>query len=616
MLTPDFLWHAADKVVEIWEKFNVWAILDICRRIMDAGGHMTASAEWQIYKMEQSGMARDDIMKAMRRVTKLSEEEVQRIFEEAAVESHGNDADIFAEAGAQTEPLNTKAARDAMQTFYEQTNGELSNFTRTTANAAQRIYIEACDNAFLKVRSGLMSQDQAIREAIEAAAADGLYVTYPSGHRDTVEVAVRRAVTTGVNRAALQLTIDECERQGTNYVIVSSHLGARVHDTNPIANHAGWQGQVYMIKPRQRGFWGALGKFADIIRHQNYPLLREATGYPDDPLGLGGYNCRHSMYPYIPGITKNHMTQYDSEENRKAYELSQEQRKREREIRRTKRELEGAKLCGDTEKARELQARLKRQQADYRDFCSRNGLQENFERTYTADIAKGIKARKKISAGASALSGRKVSGLIGKTESSDTTEAKEELAQTEKIANNPEFRPVPKGRKIVTLRRWGRKWEEKLSPEEIATVRQYIFEPEVAKENRLFSKLNRMMLGIISPSPELEKARDLLSSALHKSPIPEDVVVFRGSKYDFTNGAKEGAIGDIVQFLSTSGREMGAFRKGVMFEIHVRAGVYAGYLEGLAPGGFKEQRELLIDYGQHYRVISRLEDKIVVEVTR
>lgn len=410
MLLPGFLGHIADKAVELWEQLNLFAIRDICRRIADAGNHMTASAEWQIYKMEQSGMSRDAIMRAVSRVMKLSDEEVRRIFEEAAIESHNNDADVFTEAGVQPEPFGTEQAGKSMQVYYEQTNNELRNYTRTTALQSQQIFINACDGAFLAVQSGLKSSAEAIRDAIDDAARDGLYVHYPSGHRDTVEVAVRRAVMTGVNRAALQMTVDECQRTGTNYVIVSSHLGARVSDSNPIADHAGWQGKVYRLSNERESFWGKLKGFLPFLRGRKYPLLREATGYPDDPLGLGGYNCRHSMYPYIPGVTENHMKQFDPEKNRKAFEDSQRQRAMEREIRKKKRQVEGLKAAAEASEGEQLEAieellkKRKKELADltakYRQFCKDNGLSENLERTYIAKRIRGLAKSAKYDTGA------------------------------------------------------------------------------------------------------------------------------------------------------------------------------------------------------------------------
>ena len=394
-LLPGFLFHAADPAVELWENLNVYAVKDISRRIADAQNHMTASAEWEIYKLQQAGMTREAIQKATQKLLGISDEEVKNIFEEAVMTSHGTDADLYAAAGVRPEPFNTELARKQLQVYYEQTNGEMRNFTLTTADQAQQTYINACDGAFMAIQSGVVSPEEAIRQAIDDVASDGLYVTYPSGHKDTIEVAVRRAVQTGVNRASLQYTMDECDRMGTNYVLVSSHLGARVSDTNPIANHFGWQGKVYKLHPGRPGFIGKLQRFWEKMRRRDYPLLRDATGWPDDPLGLGGYNCRHSAYPYIPGVTENHMRQYDEKENREAYDASQKQRAMERRMRKAKRVIEGEKSALNSatpetaevlrESLRNHENALQDQLKEYRKFCEEKKLAPMMERTYTAN---------------------------------------------------------------------------------------------------------------------------------------------------------------------------------------------------------------------------------------
>lgn len=381
MLLPNYLQHVADAVVALWEQLNLFAVKDIARRITDAGDHMTASADWQKYKMEQAGQAAAEIRKEVKRITNLSDADVKKIFEESMLTSYENDSKVFEAAGAKPQPFNTKEAQKLLKALYDQTNGELHNFTRTMPNASQQIYIKACDDALMRVSSGLQSKEQAIQEAIEKAAADGLYITYPSGHRDTVEVAVRRAVTTGVNQASLKMCVNECETVGTNYVIVSSHLGARTGDTQH-GNHAGWQGQVYRLKDRKKGFWGMFEHLADMAKGRDYPLLEEATGYPTDPTGLGGYNCRHNMMPFFPGVSENHMKQYGAEENAEAYENSQKQRAKERDLRKRRRVIEADKAAGID--CKEEQAAYKEKLDEYNDFCKKNGLTPALERTYTA----------------------------------------------------------------------------------------------------------------------------------------------------------------------------------------------------------------------------------------
>lgn len=85
MLHPDFLAHVADKAVALWEKLNIFAARDMARRIADAENHMTASADWQKYKMEQAGQSAEEIRKEIRKTLPLSEKQVKEIFEEATL---------------------------------------------------------------------------------------------------------------------------------------------------------------------------------------------------------------------------------------------------------------------------------------------------------------------------------------------------------------------------------------------------------------------------------------------------------------------------------------------------------------------------------------------------
>lgn len=96
--------------------------------------------------------------------------------------------------------------------------------------------------------------------------------------------------------------------------------------------------------------------------------------------GIVTHNCRHSFGPWLPGTPRmyspnpDHPSGLPSDE---VYRLAQGQRRRERGIRQTKRELAGAKLCyersgeiGDLTEVLRLQDELRRRQADLREFIS------------------------------------------------------------------------------------------------------------------------------------------------------------------------------------------------------------------------------------------------------
>ena len=127
-----------------------------------------------------------------------------------------------------------------MQDTYEQTLGEWTNFTSTTANAVQQTFIKLCDQAYMQVMSGSMGWTQATREAVEGLISEGVRITYPSGAETTIEAAAARCVRTGIAQGAARIQLARMKEMGVDKVIVSSHLGAR-------PEHAEWQGKIYSV---------------------------------------------------------------------------------------------------------------------------------------------------------------------------------------------------------------------------------------------------------------------------------------------------------------------------------------------------------------------------------
>lgn len=149
-------------------------------------------------------------------------------------------------------PLNLRTSQfmDRVLSYYiTSTQGTVNNLTRTTAISSQRLLINTLDKIHFRVTSGAQSYNQAVSEAINAVGQSNLKVHYPTGHKDNLDVAVRRAVVTGVNKCFSDLNLINAKEKGYNHVLVSSHLGAR-HIDNPspeYLSHDIWQGKVYEI---------------------------------------------------------------------------------------------------------------------------------------------------------------------------------------------------------------------------------------------------------------------------------------------------------------------------------------------------------------------------------
>lgn len=380
MITPEQFQEIGETLLPLLDALTEWIARDMVERFMIRFGRgekklLTGTDEWQAWVLEQAGGNLDEIQKALAKSTGKSQQEIAKIFKGSGIQAAKADAEAAAVTFSGLSPRMMAIITDA----YERTVGEISNITRTTAGATNQAFIDICDDAYWKVRTGAQSYTAAMLEGVKALGQVQPIVRYPSGHKDTLEVAVLRCIRTGVAQSSGNMTIQQCKDMGWNHVLVSQHLGARVSDTDPIADHAGWQGKVYCID----------GKDAQ------FDNLLDATGYPENPLGLCGYNCRHSFTPFLPGVSQNHNKPIDTEANRRAYELSQTQRAMERRIRAQKRKCAAlhtaVKNCEDPAAKAKLQEkyaqsakRLQDQNAAYTKFCADNDLKPYHERLAVA----------------------------------------------------------------------------------------------------------------------------------------------------------------------------------------------------------------------------------------
>lgn len=382
MLTPEYLYRITEGAEEIASQLHANIIQKIIERMIIRLGRgedylLTATDKWQIEVIQEAGYLLEDIQKELADKTKKQVKEIQEAMEDAGVQALQWDDKVYQAAGLSPVPLlQSPALMRIMQRNYEATAGEWRNFTRTTANEAQRLFINQMDNAYNMVVSGAVSYTEAVRDVLKEVSETGLKVKYPSGYKMSIESATMMILRTGISQAAGDIAIERMKEMDWDIVLVSSHLGARVGDggQNP-GNHSWWQGKFYSRSGKDKRF----------------PPFSE-TGY-GTITGLCGVNCRHS---FGSGDGENNpFEQYDTEENRKAYEKQQRQRALERRVRDTKRKIQNIQTaidnCRDEKLKFELQQEfdrksylLKKRNAAYKQYYEENNLKPYAERLKTA----------------------------------------------------------------------------------------------------------------------------------------------------------------------------------------------------------------------------------------
>lgn len=278
---------------------------------------------------------------------------------------------IYKAAGLTPSPIEeNETLNNLLNAGYRQTLGTWQNLTATTAATVTGEFERALDRAWLQVASGAFDYKAAVKRAVDGLADHMAGVTYPSGHKDTLEVAARRAVLTGVNQTCSKLQLARTDEIGCEFVEVTAHAGAR-------PEHAVWQGKIY-----HRG--GAI-----VYEGVRYEDFETATGYGTGP-GLCGWNCRHNFYPYFPGLSVPNYTAErlaalnarDIEFNGQKYtryEISQMQRALERRVRKYKRRYLAEDAAGVDSTTTTL--RLKQARQELNAFTRATGSRNDSSRT-------------------------------------------------------------------------------------------------------------------------------------------------------------------------------------------------------------------------------------------
>lgn len=371
MLDPKYLEKFSDQLLGIIDVLVIAIIADMAKRIVKTGS-ITDSTKHQAEILQNAGLVYMDTITRVSQVSGYQKREVERMYQEAGIKNLKNESVYYRQAGKDVIELKqSDGMQRILQANVRKTCQELDNLTMTTAVKSQSAYIQACNRAQMKVSTGAFSYDKAIADAIKEAAVQGTEVLYPTQHVDKLDVAVRRAVLTGVNQTAAELNLQYAKEAGCDYVETTAHSGAR-------PSHAVWQGKVFCLSGMD----------------SSYPNFYEATGYGTGP-GLCGWNCRHNFHAYFPGIstpgyTKEMLDDYSKKNvnyngrQYTEYEAGQMQRSHERQIRETKRKLAGYNAAineakDDTLKNtlqglfNEESVKLKKQEAALKDFCRETG---------------------------------------------------------------------------------------------------------------------------------------------------------------------------------------------------------------------------------------------------
>lgn len=331
MLTADEIESLPIGLEKQFRQLEKRIMRDIIRRLKNAE-EITRTADWQIYRASELGKAADDIKKEITEALGASEDEVNKIYTDAAKTDWARSKKLYKSVGqAAIAYKDNEPLKQLVVAIKKQTADELKNITRTlgvaTANKGKiktvsltEYYTDMLDAAVLDISSGAFDYNTVLQHTVTQLANSGIRtIDYDSvSKRPTsarIDVAARRAVMTGIGQLTAQVSEDNANALGTDMYEVSAHSCCR-------PEHVEWQGGWYTMAQ-----------------------LKSVCGYGKVD-GLKGANCGHDFYPVIPGVsepsyTPEELKQMKADEAEKheykgkeytKYEASQKQRRLERTV--------------------------------------------------------------------------------------------------------------------------------------------------------------------------------------------------------------------------------------------------------------------------------------------
>lgn len=437
--TPELLDALPEEMAELFRGLEDTLLAEICSRLKlrDELNEVTVQ---DIRALRSHGIDLKEIKKAIHETSGISKTKLDKLLGDVVARNQQYYTDMIDLAHITQPETLVDAAEVAairtqtLDTFHNLTAsmGFLVDAGRTMLPPA-KAYQWALDSAALQVQSGAINYNQAIKTAVKELADSGLKVVdYESGHRDHVDVAVRRAVMTGVSQICAKYTEQSAEYLDTPYFEVSAHVGARDKPgPSPWSSHKDWQGRVYSVRT------------GDI-----YPSIYDVCGLGAVD-GLEGANCRHRRFPWVEGVAERTYTDEQLEhiddghgctfdgKDYTAYEATQMQRRIERTVRKLKREKAAYKAAGLHEDETAVNIRLRRLNAKYKAFSAEAGLPEQPERMRVYNATPISKSIKSTGNGNSVSPGDPV--LVGTVDFSDKTAAMKVLSDAEKELANFDY---------------------------------------------------------------------------------------------------------------------------------------------------------------------------------
>ncbi len=351
---------------------------DVIRRLKKSRS-ITSTADWQLNRYLILGNSSADVERLIKDIIGDYPDTFE-LYDEVIEKEYTRSKDLYEKVNQEFIPYEQNhELQQLTEALINQSNEELFNISKSLGfkvkspdgtlafSPISEFYNQYLDNAIIEIASGAFDYNSVIRNVVSQMTNSGLRtVDYASGHTNRCDVAARRAILTGLSQLTSKVSDMNGQMLGTEYYEVDWHMGAR-------PSHQPWQGKVWSKQQ-----------------------LVDICGLGTGP-GLLGWNCYHTYYPFIKGVSeRNYTDKWLAEQNRKenlhtewngkgytVYEATQKQRQMETAMRAQRQKVRLLQEAdADPDDITIEKCKYQYKIDEYKAFSLQMGLQTQMERVY------------------------------------------------------------------------------------------------------------------------------------------------------------------------------------------------------------------------------------------
>ena len=359
MTARDDFQRSADKIIDLYSNLQE-QIFEVIIDALKDGNYKHVNKDdvvtWQAKQLAQLGKLNQQSIKLMSKTDGLSEDAIKDLIKFHGIKIVNEIDNQLQDMTNNSQPISADT-QNTLGAIVSQTWTDLNNNINESlisrnygATATTRVYRQILTESTVATVSGLMTHQKAVESAVYRAVDRGLptKLTDKAGHNWSIEGYARMVVNTTVNRTYNELRLQRMKDFDMHLALMSSHPNSR-----PACAYI--QGHVVNLVPPESNDYDP--KYDSIYNHDY-----------GKPSGVLGINCRHILFPYVPGVNVNHQPQYDPKKAIKNGKLVQQQRARERAIRDAKHRLVAAKELGDEEQVNHAKTLIRARQSNLRQY--------------------------------------------------------------------------------------------------------------------------------------------------------------------------------------------------------------------------------------------------------